>query len=459
MMINQFSDKTNLEKYLELSKNYFIDGSCSSDKNSVEVICKKHGKIKIGKGKLLYALKKTKIENKIHKICDKCDLESRNITITHPELMEEWDLEKNEIDPKNATNGIRKKIHWKCKKCENSFCCTINAKLLLQNGCPHCSIQNSSTRSKIEKIIFFFIKKVFKNCQNNQLLYYNKKNKKKIYYDMIILDLEPNLIIEYDGYYFHKDKIDFDKKRTKYIKKQGFKILRIRETPLSFINNDNIEYEYTSFRIKKFERVINELLKNIFEWIKKNYSLNKETLNRIDFVISESKKNQLEIQNIINERSETKSAEELYPELKRFWDFEKNILPFNKIPNNSPDKYIWKCSCGNSYKKLLKTQIKKNKNSKDIQCNFCENVKNHTEKNIFLKRYLEKVDQSSTKIILDMKKYNHKYLINCSYCKTEQKVGMYILNSSIKKYNDFFCIQCKKYIEFEKMVNELPKSK
>ena len=76
-----------------------------------------------------------------------------------------------------------------------------------------------------------------------------------------------------------------------------------------------------------------------------------------------------------------------------------------------------------------------------------------------LEKYLEKVDQSSTKIILDMKKYNHKYLINCSYCKTEQKVGMYRLNSSIKKYNDFFCIQCKKYIEFEKMVNELPKSK
>ena len=57
---------------------------------------------------------------------------------TNPELHQEWDYEKNTIDPFKITAGSGKKVHWKCKDCGYPWEASINHRVN-GRGCPVCS--------------------------------------------------------------------------------------------------------------------------------------------------------------------------------------------------------------------------------------------------------------------------------------------------------------------------------
>lgn len=60
----------------------------------------------------------------------------------HPELMDEWDWEKNnelDIFPDKISPVSDVKAWWKCKKCGNSWISSISNRVRLHSGCPYCS--------------------------------------------------------------------------------------------------------------------------------------------------------------------------------------------------------------------------------------------------------------------------------------------------------------------------------
>ena len=57
---------------------------------------------------------------------------------TNPELLQEWNYEKNTIDPFKITAGSGKKVHWKCKECGYSWEASIDHRVN-GRGCPVCS--------------------------------------------------------------------------------------------------------------------------------------------------------------------------------------------------------------------------------------------------------------------------------------------------------------------------------
>lgn len=55
-------------------------------------------------------------------------------------LLDEWDYEKNDIDPKEIDYDSTKKVFWKCKKCDFNFELSVNARTNFYNsGCPLCA--------------------------------------------------------------------------------------------------------------------------------------------------------------------------------------------------------------------------------------------------------------------------------------------------------------------------------
>ena len=63
-----------------------------------------------------------------------------DITITHPQLVEEWDFEKNEFPPQHYKAGSNKKVWWKCNKCGNGWESLICSRTKERgSGCPYCS--------------------------------------------------------------------------------------------------------------------------------------------------------------------------------------------------------------------------------------------------------------------------------------------------------------------------------
>lgn len=78
--------------------------------------------------------------DKIRSMVINHDLENC-IAKTHPELLDEWDYEKNgQIGntPENVSAGARIAIWWKCKN-GHSYKTTLNNKTSSHTGCPYCS--------------------------------------------------------------------------------------------------------------------------------------------------------------------------------------------------------------------------------------------------------------------------------------------------------------------------------
>lgn len=60
------------------------------------------------------------------------------IVDTHPNLLEEWDYEKNTISPNEVSYGSTKMIHWKCSK-GHSWTARVNDRTNHESKCPFCS--------------------------------------------------------------------------------------------------------------------------------------------------------------------------------------------------------------------------------------------------------------------------------------------------------------------------------
>ena len=77
-----------------------------------------------------------------------------------PQLVYEWDFEKNRllnINPQNLASGSHKKVWWKCKKCGYEWQSMVYTRTKkYPQGCPSCVKDKQS--SFPEKIVFFYLK-------------------------------------------------------------------------------------------------------------------------------------------------------------------------------------------------------------------------------------------------------------------------------------------------------------
>jgi len=86
-----------------------------------------------------------------------------DLATKRPDLLEEWDTEKNlqkSITPYNITAGSGKKAWWKCSRCGHEWESVINKRALSNQGCPIC--RNEKIRaSKNKKVICVETNEVF----------------------------------------------------------------------------------------------------------------------------------------------------------------------------------------------------------------------------------------------------------------------------------------------------------
>lgn len=68
------------------------------------------------------------------------ELSENSIAVVSPHLLNEWDYEKNEIDPRLVTKGMNKKFWWKCEQYGHSWL-TEPHRRIKGAGCHYCSNQ------------------------------------------------------------------------------------------------------------------------------------------------------------------------------------------------------------------------------------------------------------------------------------------------------------------------------
>lgn len=157
-------------------------------------------------------------EGKGCSICKNLRIEAgiNDVETTEPELMKEWDFDKNTILPTQITRGNDKyKIWWICNR-GHSYQATCNARTANKTGCPYCA--NIHGSSFPEAAIFYYLSQCFTNI-------YRRVKISKHEFDIYMPD--EKILIEFNGKNWHNKEYTIirDKEKRQISKDMGYTLI------------------------------------------------------------------------------------------------------------------------------------------------------------------------------------------------------------------------------------------
>lgn len=399
--------KGNLMNLLKDNKDIYIFFDKPNIKNKeidLERLTTGSRKIVFWKCEKGHSFERKMSEFKKSQSCPICRKEkSKNSVSENKQLINEWLFSKNKnIDPSLVGQGNnRLKAWWCCKNCKHEWKALIYSRAVKNSGCPKCSSRKQ--HSKNEMRIYAELKSLFKDVFND----YKVEGSS---YDIYVKDI--NLLIEYDGFKWHKDRFKNDMKKNDIAEKNGFTLIRLREKGLSKINKDDILIPF-DFNIRRDFKTQKSLINLLLINIEKHFDLKFEEYIKSDDFLN------IDTYNIYENKIKHKKtvADDF---LLDEWNYEKNngILPKN-VSFKTSTQYWWKCKKGDDHvweSSPSNRQIRK--------CPFCANKKVSVTNRFDLKEpLLLKLWNFDKNVIkpneLTNRNGTYKIFWNCGNCKKE----------------------------------------
>ena len=152
-------------------------------------------------------------------------------------LMEEWDYDRNSHDPFSLTPSSSRDAHWVCRRNqEHRWVAAISNRIAGRSNCPACTISGISI---IQNLIAFEIGTFFPVDHSlRQIRFEHEGETLTIRPDIVLRD--HRVIIEFDGNYWHSGTEDRDMRGSIMRVQAGYRILRIRESPLGVIEVNGV---------------------------------------------------------------------------------------------------------------------------------------------------------------------------------------------------------------------------
>ncbi len=135
---------------------------------------------------------------------------------------------------KSITQGSGKKSEWKCKKCKSHFTARVVDRFDKEYpaSCRVCAPTSFSNRElELMHVVAFKLKR-------------NYTGPVKVdgwSYPVDFADTSRKIVIQYDSAYWHKDRHLADKRCVTTLKASGWKVIRVRETPLKNVGGRTVK--------------------------------------------------------------------------------------------------------------------------------------------------------------------------------------------------------------------------
>ncbi len=243
-----------------------------------------------------------------------------------PELAKEWHPTKNgDLTPRDVTSSCNAKVWW-LGKCGHEFKTMVSARKR-GRGCPICN--SESLTSFPEQAIFFYAKRHFQDAKNR---FIDNKNEIDIYLPSL------NIGIEYDGFYYHKNKREKEKRKEDYFANKGIKLIRVKEAEIDdvIIEGNVISYNYKNQVF--LEKAIETLFSTFLEIHSASIDLERDNESILVMYLKQKKESSIAGNN----------------HLMKEWNTEKNgYLNPEYISQFSSKKVWWKCPKGHEWKSLV----------------------------------------------------------------------------------------------------------
>ena len=133
---------------------------------------------------------------------------------SHPHLLQEWGVD-NSKTPYEVSYGSSYRALWVCQK-SHIWKSTVNTRTSKDSGCPLCSPKNP----KVEELIRGALMGIKARIPVEGL------NHSTCEVDCL---LKGNIAVEYDGYFWHRERISSDTSKTKALINKGYSVIRVRE--------------------------------------------------------------------------------------------------------------------------------------------------------------------------------------------------------------------------------------
>ena len=267
-----------------------------------------------------------------------------------PDIAKQVDYEKSPIDPTLIYARSDDRLWWKCKR-GHSWKAQIKSRTVDGTGCRYCSSQTSSPEIRI----FCELKSIFSDALTRE-----KVNGMES--DVLIPSLK--IAIEYDGIYFHKDKIDKDLAKKSNFEALGYTVIRAREVGLLCgLHDVPIAISKEAPSKGEIDNIINIIAQTNPEVV----DVCNDYLNKTEYA------NETEFRRILSflpGPPEEDSLAEKYPNLALQWNYTKNfpLVPEQFHPM-SGKKVWWKCEHKHEWEATI------DKRAIGRSCPYCSNKK------------------------------------------------------------------------------------
>lgn len=160
--------------------------------------------------------------------------ETNSLESLFPEISKQWHYEKNDpTKPSEVVAGSGKKHWWRCPAFDtHEWKASAGNRTRLGQGCPHCTLTPRSAQEirlayELSSLIDF-------DLDAHKIRFAGRLR------DVDILIEDIKTIIEFDGSYWHRNKVEKDIQKTLLMEKDGWRVIRVRELPLDSIHANDV---------------------------------------------------------------------------------------------------------------------------------------------------------------------------------------------------------------------------
>ena len=207
--------------------------------------------------------------------CPACANQQLSVTNSletlYPLIASEWHPKKNgKLTSADVIAGTHEKVWWRCQVVpEHEWETQIinrTANKGKGSGCHHCTV---FPRSTPEIKLAYELSSVIDFDPNDHKVRFNDRLRD------VDIAIEPlNVIVEYDGAYWHRNKQERDMTKNQQMEEAGWTVIRVREEPLEsihpndiFIDLNTTTKEITDFVLKKIAEVTGKKIPKLKKYL------------------------------------------------------------------------------------------------------------------------------------------------------------------------------------------------
>ncbi len=256
-----------------------------------------------------------------------------------PDVAKDWHPTRNgSLTSEQVTVGCGKKVWWMCQVCGHEWLQFVYARQ--QCGCPKCSSEFKS--SFPEQACYFYLSQATAAESRARVC------KREI--DVFLPAL--NVGIEYDGKFYHANRVVQDSAKQAYLAEHGIRIIRIVEAEDFHPRDDTICYPATKDYSNLGSAIISVC--NLLGLAVPDIDIARDSAKIYGQYIFQRKQQSLAV---------------VCPNVAAEWDYEKNapITP-EMISYGSKKVFWWKCKNGHEWKTAVCSRANRQGGS---GCGFC----------------------------------------------------------------------------------------